>query len=111
MSDALTAAPPPGPTKPLYPQLQPRWCGLDRDGVERNQRLRLIGAMIEVAGVRRHPVAKLRQWRQCRNDEAAGPARQKLDRGEGRASARQQQAQPGIDCLRRRGAAQEPQRP
>jgi len=52
MSDALTAAPPPGPTKPLYTQLQPRWCGLDRDGVARNQRERLLGAMLEDVGER-----------------------------------------------------------
>src|ERR1017187_2978297 len=36
--------------QPMYRQLQPRWCGLDREGVGKNQRLRLIGAMIEVAG-------------------------------------------------------------
>ena len=39
-----------GRPKPLYRQLQPRWCGLDRDEVEKNQRLRLIGAMVQVAG-------------------------------------------------------------
>jgi AcrR family transcriptional regulator len=36
--------------KPLYRQLQPRWCGLDSDEVEKNQRLRLIGAMVQVVG-------------------------------------------------------------
>jgi AcrR family transcriptional regulator len=50
MPDALTAAPSPTLPKPLYRQLQPRWSGLDREGVAQNQRLRLIGAMIEVAG-------------------------------------------------------------
>jgi AcrR family transcriptional regulator len=38
--------------KPLYQKLQPRWCGLDREGVASAQRLRLIGAMVEVAGSR-----------------------------------------------------------
>lgn len=35
--------------EPLYKGLQPRWCGLDRDGVIAHQRLRLHGAMLEAA--------------------------------------------------------------
>ena len=46
MGDARSGAMP----EPLYRQLQPRWCGLDPQGVTEHQRLRLIGAMIEVAG-------------------------------------------------------------
>ena len=38
--------------EPLYAKLQPRWCGLDSDGVARNQRQRLLGAMLEVVGER-----------------------------------------------------------
>ncbi|MHB1808945.1 MAG: TetR/AcrR family transcriptional regulator [Solirubrobacteraceae bacterium] len=34
---------------PLYKGLQPRWSGLDRDGVVAHQRLRLYGAMLEAA--------------------------------------------------------------
>ena len=49
MPPGLTETKPARP-KPLYRQLQPRWCGLDQDGVANHQRLRLIGAMIEVAG-------------------------------------------------------------
>jgi AcrR family transcriptional regulator len=50
MPAALTAAAKAGCPEALYRQLQPRWCGLDREGVAKDQRLRLIGAMIEVAG-------------------------------------------------------------
>ena len=54
MSEALLAeAPKRTRPRPLYPRLQPRWCGLDHEGVEKNQRLRLIGAMIDVAGSKR----------------------------------------------------------
>ena len=49
MPPALTE-PKPAPPRPLYRKLQPRGSGLDREGVARDQRLRLIGAMIEVAG-------------------------------------------------------------
>jgi AcrR family transcriptional regulator len=49
MPPALTETQP-APIEPLYRQLQPRWCRLDHDGVADNQRLRLIGAMVEVAG-------------------------------------------------------------
>jgi AcrR family transcriptional regulator len=53
MSEALLAeAPKRTRPRPLYPQLQPRWCGLDHDGVARNQRERLFGAMLEVVGER-----------------------------------------------------------
>ncbi|HEY3866149.1 MAG TPA: TetR/AcrR family transcriptional regulator [Solirubrobacteraceae bacterium] len=34
--------------EPLYPKLQPRWCGLSREEVAGNQRVRLLGAMVEV---------------------------------------------------------------
>src|ERR1039457_1592472 len=58
---------PPGlqhtPPKPLYPQLQPRWCGLDPDGVARNQRERLFGAMLEVVGERGYERASIERVR------------------------------------------------
>ncbi|HEY1687431.1 MAG TPA: helix-turn-helix domain-containing protein [Solirubrobacteraceae bacterium] len=37
------------PPAPLYKGLQPRWCGLDSDGVAAHQRLRLHGAMLQAA--------------------------------------------------------------
>jgi AcrR family transcriptional regulator len=47
--------------KPLYPQLQPRWCGLDCDGVARNQQSRLLGAMLEVVGERGYERASVKR--------------------------------------------------
>lgn len=47
---------------PLYKGLQPRWCGLDREGVAAHQRLRLHGAMLQAAteaGALRTSVAEI----------------------------------------------------
>jgi AcrR family transcriptional regulator/predicted DsbA family dithiol-disulfide isomerase len=56
MTEALLAAPAPRPSSqpqsPLYAKLQPRWCGLDSEGVARNQRKRLLEAMLELVGER-----------------------------------------------------------
>jgi AcrR family transcriptional regulator len=45
-------APRPGSSAPLYPKLRPRPHGLRKEEVERNQRSRLFGAMVESVAVR-----------------------------------------------------------
>jgi AcrR family transcriptional regulator len=60
MPPALTETKP-APPRPLYRQLQPRWCGLDREGVVGNQRMRLMGAMVEVVAERGYAGASIKQ--------------------------------------------------
>lgn len=49
-----------GPPEALYAKLQPRWCGLEREEVERHQRARIYGAMIEATADRGYARASIK---------------------------------------------------